>query len=401
MKYFGKGGVPRQEKELPAPAPKAFGSHFVSSDGEPTVFIEHEQKENAATDNTTLTPSPTISCSDDTTMLLSSPLSSLLECGHGMDQLTLEPATTVLLTDTRQQEQQQDTTWIDTTAVCTAFDTEAIKMALLLDDDDDNDQDVASLVMVPSDSQQQKVRSKSLPAHALLDHEASLMDDSTVDFDLYRRLNKSDTDLCDGESPGALRLTEEGLKRHERKTMDIQQNGEYVSSSSKRGLSTIRLARAQKQAAKTSKRGILGKSLDSVHQFMDYKEELRIEKLRQKEIERQRKREAQAKRVLPSKILHIDESSVARDTGIEVMNEPMLTSRNKKPREEETSDHAKLSTSVKAFTCIVCSSRERTHIAVPCMHFSFCEPCAKILRKNQWACPVCGTPHTTYNQVFA
>jgi hypothetical protein len=318
-----------------------------------------------------------------------------------MEQLMLEPATTVLKRDSQQQQQQQQqetTTCMDTTAACTAFDTEALKTALLLDDDDDKDESSLPVRDSPQQQQQrqqqQARRSKSLPEHALLDT-SSLFDDSTVDFDLVYRLNKSDTDLCEGESPGTLRLTEEGLRRHERKTMAIQSsNGKYVSSSNKRGLSAIRLA----SNVPNNKRGLFQKSLDSVQHFMDYKEQVRIEKLRQKEIERQRKREAQAKRVLPSKILHMDESSLAQDTGIEVMNEPMLKKKNKP---NEIVPEKKLTTSVQALTCIVCSSRERTHIAVPCMHFSFCEPCAKILKRNQWACPVCGTPHTTYNQVFA
>jgi rubrerythrin len=407
MKYFGgRNGVPPQEEELPAPS-RPLVRRFVSADGEPvTLCMEEKENITAVETNAEAAPAaapsrPTLSCSNDTattTMVgLSSPLSSLLECGPGMEQLMLEPATTVLKRDSQQQQQQQQqetTTCMDTTAACTAFDTEALKTALLLDDDDDKDESSLPVRDSPQQQQQQARRSKSLPEHALLDT-SSLFDDSTVDFDLVYRLNKSDTDLCEGESPGTLRLTEEGLRRHERKTMAIQSsNGKYVSSSNKRGLSAIRLA----SNVPNNKRGLFQKSLDSVQHFMDYKEQVRIEKLRQKEIERQRKREAQAKRVLPSKILHMDESSLAQDTGIEVMNEPMLKKKNKP---NEIVPEKKLTTSVQALTCIVCSSRERTHIAVPCMHFSFCEPCAKILKRNQWACPVCGTPHTTYNQVFA
>lgn len=41
--------------------------------------------------------------------------------------------------------------------------------------------------------------------------------------------------------------------------------------------------------------------------------------------------------------------------------------------------------------CVICKERSRTHLAVPCMHYSFCEACSLELSKKscQVKCPVC------------
>jgi hypothetical protein len=50
--------------------------------------------------------------------------------------------------------------------------------------------------------------------------------------------------------------------------------------------------------------------------------------------------------------------------------------------------------------CVVCQSSERTHIAMPCMHFSFCRSCASgVLQLKPNACPVCFAPNVTFAAV--
>lgn len=534
--------------ELPPPPSKLqqrtrrtmpFARRFISLDGEKTLYVEQrpipqeEEVEEEETPSQVVAPPPpttttttTTTCSQVDTTRTKNPLSAILECGADLSQLTLEPASLGLTSSTS----NNNDTWRN-------YSHAIVKTALLLLDDKDEE----SLVMMQPQEQQQQETAPPPPPPI------KSFDDSTVDYDLYGRLNKSDADLFEnGESPGAIRLTEDGLKRHDRKTMKKNSNNNVLPNNIPKGLAAMRLEKAQRQyqqqqqrrrrrqdnkeeeaatvvvdnktktksdnnetnkpgmqkskserdlrahddeKKKKKKKPRLKKSKsardlrnadgnnktlsplkskssrsllarfkstslrnvastdptppvvtttgsdddddqDSVKAFYSLKEQSRIEKLRQKELERQRKREAEVKRVLPSKILHMDERSSALEAGIEVMNEPMDIKKKKKKHKRRSnkenvqndtacttttttpSDDApttttttraqrKLSTSVQHLPCVVCSVRERTHIAVPCMHFSFCEPCSKILKRENWACPVCGTPHTTYNQVFA
>ena len=51
--------------------------------------------------------------------------------------------------------------------------------------------------------------------------------------------------------------------------------------------------------------------------------------------------------------------------------------------------------------CIICSAAERSHIALPCMHFYFCEKCAEQLHqlKNP-TCPVCAATNVAFTRVY-
>jgi len=469
MRFFAKNGVPLHQPSETAPSSKRrmpFARRFVSVDGEKTLFVEEREMAPPSNDCVVETPA-TVTCSEDA----ASPFRSLLECGDDLDQVEPETISGVFPTTTRTASavtppQKENCPWSYKNAIKTALllddepettattsaplqeqnctsswnYTRAIKTALLLDDEDD------SLIMINGDD-------SKLPPRQVK-HEAL---DDDVDYDLQFRLNKSDTDLVEGESPGTIRLTEEGLKRHERKTLsesDLYRSKKPKGVAAFKREKTERLrqrefmqlqsmelysqeqAAVKKTLATTEKKSLFGRFKSdknkhksttttepkstvhvlNVEKDLDYKEQVRIQKMRQKEIERQRKREAEAKRILPSKILTVDETGLANEAGIEVMNEPMLSSKNnnnnnnnnkkrgssmERKNATTTEPPEKLSTSVQDSPCVVCSLRERTYIAVPCMHFCLCEPCAKILRKKNVDCPVCATPHTTFNQVFA
>lgn len=47
--------------------------------------------------------------------------------------------------------------------------------------------------------------------------------------------------------------------------------------------------------------------------------------------------------------------------------------------------------------CILCDDAERTHIAMPCMHFFFCGECAAKMNNN---CPVCGADNVDFARVY-
>jgi hypothetical protein len=51
--------------------------------------------------------------------------------------------------------------------------------------------------------------------------------------------------------------------------------------------------------------------------------------------------------------------------------------------------------------CITCRARERSYVAMPCMHFSFCEKCAHQLKQASCpTCPVCSVRDVTFTRVY-
>jgi len=58
------------------------------------------------------------------------------------------------------------------------------------------------------------------------------------------------------------------------------------------------------------------------------------------------------------------------------------------------------------FSCVICRKGDRTHLAVPCMHFSFCADCVSELEKKNDAsgtamrCLVCNEEVKTFSKVF-
>jgi hypothetical protein len=111
------------------------------------------------------------------------------------------------------------------------------------------------------------------------------------------------------------------------------------------------------------------------------REQKRIQQLREKELQRQRKREADAKKDLPTSSINESHSKSSGNSATTCKNA------------------TKRSTAISTIPCSVCSKGKRTHIATPCMHFSFCETCANKLKGAP--CPLCGTKNSTYQQVFA
>jgi hypothetical protein len=49
--------------------------------------------------------------------------------------------------------------------------------------------------------------------------------------------------------------------------------------------------------------------------------------------------------------------------------------------------------------CVVCRINERTHIATPCMHFSFCDECVATTLQASKTCPVCKQNNVSFAQV--
>ena len=51
--------------------------------------------------------------------------------------------------------------------------------------------------------------------------------------------------------------------------------------------------------------------------------------------------------------------------------------------------------------CVICKASERSHIAVPCMHFSFCKNCIdELSQAARPQCPVCSARNVTFTRVY-
>jgi len=52
-------------------------------------------------------------------------------------------------------------------------------------------------------------------------------------------------------------------------------------------------------------------------------------------------------------------------------------------------------------SCVICKKEERTHLAVPCMHFSFCGKCVDERKESaEMKCTVCNRSVTSFSKVF-
>lgn len=56
--------------------------------------------------------------------------------------------------------------------------------------------------------------------------------------------------------------------------------------------------------------------------------------------------------------------------------------------------------------CVICTQNIRTHVALPCMHFSFCVCCSNEIlahkeaeKKNHFDCPICGEKCTSFSKL--
>jgi hypothetical protein len=451
---------------------------FVAIDGESwETFLPPESSPRRGGHGKSLS-SLTVACSE------SSPLETLLAC-HG------DPPHNAIQIDSSEEKSTREPSHrlVHEHENCGVYDAtaSALKSALLLNDDDDLNCGVYDSATNALRRALQLGEGKR-PVQMMNDDDDDAAD--IVDLGLPSRLNSSDTVLMDNRSsPGVMRLTEGGLKRHEQKSckqpmyapsdthenynewkrhqemrkwwkhakqqaMERESRGAAEEAAPTTTITTAdggskgaadhqgatvematpnNLARPKWSLSFRSKKTAEplhttpnagdGDTVPTAHVNnnnntcpkrqrtrsdwwvgigkMDQvdREEKRSQRLREKELERHRKRQADAKKNLLSSIIksHSSESMIG------------MTSNNKKKNTTKQLSTAAAAavvvTAVSTIPCSICSKGERTHIATPCMHFSFCETCANKLKGRP--CPVCGTDNnnnntkSTYKQVLA
>jgi len=77
---------------------------------------------------------------------------------------------------------------------------------------------------------------------------------------------------------------------------------------------------------------------------------------------------------------------------------PSNSSSKKLPQQPE--ETFTVSTTASGLPCAVCSVGDRTHIAMPCMHYCFCEDCVQGPLRTMSRCPVCQRGGVSYTKVF-
>lgn len=56
---------------------------------------------------------------------------------------------------------------------------------------------------------------------------------------------------------------------------------------------------------------------------------------------------------------------------------------------------------IQDFSCVICKTSDRTHLAVPCMHFSYCSDCVKKIEcSDSRCCSVCNKEVENFSRVF-
>jgi hypothetical protein len=132
--------------------------------------------------------------------------------------------------------------------------------------------------------------------------------------------------------------------------------------------------------------------------ILEKREKERIDRMRAHYLEQQRSREA----AVPQPPSPNQRSSIFTSMELEEEegNGPLRPVSTGSPSKRKLSSAQKDSTSKAALPpCVVCKEGERTHIAAPCMHLSFCQKCAARLTRRNAPCYVCSQPGVTFAEV--
>jgi Zinc finger, C3HC4 type (RING finger) len=147
---------------------------------------------------------------------------------------------------------------------------------------------------------------------------------------------------------------------------------------------------------------LAAKEAETKKRFLEQQELIRIEQKRRDYLKLQRARERDQPRNLSPEqreSIFVSMELVEQDSKIQGSKD----SRKKDGTTFTQSTAPTTSTSktcgVTLPACVVCREENRTHIATPCMHFSYCERCARRLSMSGRICFVCSRPDVTFSKV--
>jgi hypothetical protein len=261
-------------------------------------------------------------------------------------------------------------------------------------------------------------------------------DDSTVDYTLGSKVNITDEELMNDRaaSPGQIRLTEEGLAQHtEKKRRDeakslrnprgfegwrrryenrklnrVKQDVEQLESRMAKSQSDGKLVQAKNEGNRQTKSAgtLLCSREEEPVQEDEAQEFERIQKRREAYLKKERELEAQARRDrIKVQTMVISEDSSSSNGVVEGSSVvDCCKSASKEDPSTATSGEETtftVSTTASHQPCAICEHGERTHIAMPCMHYSFCEECVEAMQaRGVQVCPICNAARVSFTKVF-
>jgi len=145
-------------------------------------------------------------------------------------------------------------------------------------------------------------------------------------------------------------------------------------------------------------------------QIKEERERMRIEKGKESYLQRQRVLEERQ----PHIILNHQSSGSSTISSLTAENSlKYLYKRRKEDKERydaantntilpaQTPKNFTLNAHLSSHKCALCEKGKVTYIAMPCMHYSFCEECVEALQtKNATQCPICRGKNTTFTKVY-
>jgi rubrerythrin len=136
---------------------------------------------------------------------------------------------------------------------------------------------------------------------------------------------------------------------------------------------------------------------------LEKREQRRISMLKERELERQRQMNSLAQVAKAASHLSNEAPSTVISNKSNGISSGILESTLSFESTNTVKSSLQSPTSVINLSpCILCNARERSHVAVPCMHFYFCESCAGDMTSNPSpvVCPICQTKNISFARVF-
>ncbi|GAX19079.1 hypothetical protein FisN_3Lh013 [Fistulifera solaris] len=234
-----------------------------------------------------------------------------------------------------------------------------------------------------------------------------------------------DAELVNGPVRGVMRLTEDGLKAHERKTFREpkkttdkllvikQEQAErqwyrhqrrQVESGAKPGFSSRMFQAAQIKAVPAEQKTTSDSATNSKHRgsFLDIFKQSKsdaAEKVLQEEVSDSAMQKKMQQKELEEfqRIEKKRQEYLARQRALEQRPPGLIEKKSKEAAHNDIAHDMSTMSSTKSGAlppCVVCGLGTRSHIAAPCMHYAFCEAC--VAEGLGETCPVCATKNVKF-----
>ncbi len=234
-----------------------------------------------------------------------------------------------------------------------------------------------------------------------------------------------DAELVNGPVRGVMRLTEDGLKAHERKTFREpkkttdkllvikQEQAErqwyrhqrrQMESGAKPGFSSRIFQAAQPNSGPTEHKSRNDNATNSKHRgsflgiFKQSKSDA-AEKVLQEELSDSALQKTKQQKELEEfqRIEKKRQDYLARQRALEQRPPGLIEKKSKETAHIDIAHDMSTMSSTKSGAlppCVVCGLGTRSHIAAPCMHYAFCEAC--VAEGLGETCPVCATKNVKF-----